>query len=90
MPKLEFSKESDISYGFWKCPNCRAQFYGGGPAVHDKSCSKTGYAGCIYVIGPKVIEAIKAWARTYGDDAKDTLNGISLNDIREQLPNHAD
>lgn len=46
---IEFNPDAKVSYGSWKCPECKNQFYGGGPALHARGCSKTGYDGLIYL-----------------------------------------
>jgi len=84
--ELKFDANHTISYGYWLCPECKAEFYGGGPALHLRDCSKRDYDGCIYVIGPGVVSAAKEWAAKYGDDSTLPLCPLSLNDIREQLP----
>ena len=84
---LEFDPSVATSFGHYKCPECDAQFYGGGPAAHYKGCKIDNYVGCIYVIGPRVVEEAKKWAEHKKDnDANMPLCPLSLSDILEQLP----
>jgi len=50
--KTRFDKNHQLSYGYYECPKCEAAFYGGGEALHRKSCTEKGYGNCIYAFGP--------------------------------------
>lgn len=82
--KLAYDPNITVSYGYYRCPACRAEFYGGGKAMHEKSCAQTGYEACILVIGDKQVEEVLEKASKHGDDYQ--WWGVSLNDLREQLP----
>ena len=60
---IVFDPESEISYGWWECPECGNKFYWGGRAMHKKGCSKTDYSGLIYHYSRKEMEgALKDYA----------------------------
>jgi len=84
--KLEFDPSHKLSYCSYRCPECGIEFYGGGEAIHRKGCSQTDYANCVCVIGPNVVARVKVWAELHGDECHDSLNPLSLKDIRDQLP----
>lgn len=69
-----------MSYGWYRCPECEAQFYGGGPALHKKNCpsSGRGYEGLEYWIGDVAIRAILK--RT------GSLNPVDASFVRAALP----
>ncbi len=48
-----FDPTNSISYGSFRCPTCKAEFFSGGKALHDKNCPETGYENCDYLFGPK-------------------------------------
>ena len=84
--KLEFDPRHDISYRYFRCPECGNRFFWGGPAQHGAGCNIPGFDGCVVIIGPKVVENIKEWAREHGNESQEPLSEISLKDIQEQLP----
>jgi hypothetical protein len=49
---VRFDPDHPISYGYFSCPVCHAEFYGGGKAMHEQECTEKGYEGCVYVFGP--------------------------------------
>lgn len=52
--KLAFDPNHTISYGYYRCQTCGAEFYGGGRTLHNAGCAtNAGYADLIYVFGPK-------------------------------------
>jgi len=84
---VEFDQEATYSVGHWKCPTCNSQFYGGGPALHDKGCSEDGYENCILVLGPSAVQGISEWAEREGDEnAYPPLIPVNLKELREQIP----
>ena len=46
-----FDPSNTISYGSFRCPVCKAEFYRGGKALHEKDCPETGYENCDYLFG---------------------------------------
>ena len=50
--KKRYAPTHELSYGYWYCPTCQAEFYGGGPALHNTGCTEQGYEPCIYCYGP--------------------------------------
>lgn len=83
---LEYDEKHTLSYGYWRCTKCNNAFFGGGEALHQPVCIERGYERCNYVIGPGVVKSAQEWASTHGDDSILPLNPLSLNDIRQQLP----
>jgi len=51
--KAIFDPTNAISYGSYRCPICKAEFFSGGKALHEKDCSETGYEKCDYLFGLK-------------------------------------
>lgn len=50
-------ENATTTYGYFKCSICGAQFYGGGPAIHDlEECKNTSYDNCNYFVGPRCKE----------------------------------
>lgn len=86
MIKLKYDPKEDLSYGLFHCPECDSSFYGGGNALHRKGCSQTDYANCEYIIGPKVVQKVKEHAKERGENAGRFIDGLSLKNIKEQLP----
>jgi hypothetical protein len=84
--ELEFDRTLTQTLGYYRCRTCGSNFYGPGRAIHMSACPETGYRNCNYVIGPQTVQAIKNWAKMYGNEATfpDTL--ISFTHIRQQLP----
>jgi hypothetical protein len=61
-------ERSTEEYGFWECPECQNTFFGGGTALHKKSCSRKGYDSLIYHFGAEEIRAQKEReAEGYGE-----------------------
>lgn len=87
MKQLEFDAKHGLSYGYYRCQGCGSTFYAGGKALHKRECSTLGYDNCVYVIGPKTVEAVKEWAVSCNEDDPSPNTGVTLNDIRQQLPN---
>lgn len=84
---LQYDKNhKNLTYGYWRCPECDYGFFGGGKALHKEDCSLNSYMGCIYVVGPDVISRAKQWAEEHGDDCIVPLNPVTLAELREQLP----
>src|SRR5690242_6049205 len=52
-----YDPESELAYGYWKCPKCGRQFYGGGHALHMDTCPdfvtawsvENVYENCLYI-----------------------------------------
>ena len=84
--KIEFDASIQVSYPLWRCPECGSKFYGGGPAVHKTGCNQRNYSKCICIIGPKAVERIKAAQEHIDENSPESLTGISLADLKEQLP----
>lgn len=40
-------------HGFYRCPKCDAEFYGGGPALHNAGCLEVDYSNCEMHVGPR-------------------------------------
>jgi len=78
MPKLEFDPNYELSYGMWRCPECKSEFFPGLTALHNRDCSQSDLSGCILVIGPHAVARAKE--RGEGKGFPD------IKDIREQLP----
>ena len=64
-------ENSTMSYGFYRCPHCNAEFYGGGKALHERSCPKKdeGYKVCEYHFGDKEVATVKRQHEILGDRA---------------------
>ena len=84
MSKFEYDPNHELSYGYFRCPSCGSTFYAGGPALHNTGCNEasSGYASCLYVVGPKTI--LDAHER--GETSPGPLDGITLAELRRQLP----
>jgi len=67
----------DVSYGLWVCPTCKSEFYGGGPAIHERECTETGYGGCEFHFGPGQVDEVNRTGRWYG---------ITLEYLKENYP----
>ena len=50
--KAVFDPTNTISYGSYRCPVCKAEFFSGGRALHEKDCAEDGYKNCDYLFGP--------------------------------------
>ncbi len=50
--RIAYDAAHELSYGYWRCPDCGAEFYDGGRALHERTCAQTDYSACIYVFGP--------------------------------------
>lgn len=50
--KLRYNATHTLSYGYFHCTACGAEFYSGGRALHEQGCTEEGYATCTYVFGP--------------------------------------
>ena len=83
--KLEYNPEEDSSVGFYRCPECRSEFFGGGRAIHRSTCTREGYDGITHVFGEKYIEKVVRYAKNCGDDDSNFW-GVSLNDLRREFP----
>lgn len=73
-----YSPDSDLSYGCYHCQECDSSFYGGGEALHRKSCSNQSYEGLDYIIGLKVFTRIML--------GEDRINPITVEDLERCLP----
>ena len=82
--QLVYDEAITISYGLWKCPACGASFYGGGKAMHEKGCSRTGYDGLEYHFGPKQVEQVKEFAAKWHPDQD--WYGLSYTVLQAQFP----
>lgn len=88
MVKLVYDESETLSYGHYRCETCKAEFYGGGPAIHKADCANKakGHEGLTFVIGREAVAEIKDWAKTNGEDRPTPLTPVSLRMLREQLP----
>lgn len=84
--QLEFDRAWTQTLGYYRCCTCGSRFYGPGRALQEPVCPETGYRNCSYVIGPQTVQAIKNWAKMYGEEAAFPDTMISLTLIRQQLP----
>ena len=73
-----------VSYGLWVCPECHAEFYGGGKALHKPDCGRGGYDGLEFHFGPSQVEAVKRCAEMFGKDHR--WYGISLAMLERDFP----
>lgn len=73
-------EDSDLSYGYFHCPECKSSFFGGGEALHRGSCSKreTECEGLDYVIGIKAFTSVMS--------GEDRINPITVEDLKRCLP----
>lgn len=83
---MAYDPSHELSYGYWICKVCKSQFYGGGPAIHEKECTvrEDGYEHCIYVFGPKQVRMVQDCAQKYGDEWM--WYGINLEFLKENFP----
>lgn len=80
MITLKYDSESNLSYGYWHCPQCKATFFGGGPALHERDCpdAPNKYKNLIYRFTRQEVEQCKAGLPTFGP--------LRIDIIREQFP----
>ena len=81
MPAISYQPDiCKMSYGLFKCKNCKAGFYGGGEALHNSSCEKSGYESTYYCFGDneswKLCFHISAPCQEIIDIAKSNPNEI--------------
>jgi hypothetical protein len=50
--KTTYNPSHESSYGYYHCPECKAEFFIGGDPLHEVGCSRTTYDECIFVFGP--------------------------------------
>lgn len=80
--KIEFDENNTgLSYGYFRCDDCKSEWYGG-VAIHDK-------ANCdlnklVYVIGSKAAAKIMEYGNQY------SLNLINAKELRAALPEIAE
>lgn len=60
---LHFDPTLNISYGYYRCPECGTAMYAGGPFFHNKGCSRwkpedSDYHGLDYHIGPEIFRRL--------------------------------
>lgn len=48
----QYDPKHELTYGYWRCHTCEAEFYGGGPALHADGCPEHDYKACVYYFGP--------------------------------------
>lgn len=82
--ELEYDPEHDLNYGMYRCKVCKSKFFGGGRAMHERSCTSQNYRDCVLIFGPKHIDEVKRVAAAVNDDEK--WWGISLNDLKTHFP----
>ena len=82
--KLVYDPEVKVSHGLWVCPECDAEFYGGGKAMHNKGCSIPGYVGLEFHFSDAHVAEAKRKAALYGEDTE--WYGISISLLREKFP----
>ncbi len=83
--KLEYNSQEESSFGYYRCPDCGSEFYGGCDAIHRSTCTRKGYDGLTHVFGPEQIQMVLRRSATLGGDDWG-CGGITLNDLREQCP----
>ena len=85
--KLEFDSNLDSPHCCYQCPACHSRFvYSPEGAHHKPDCSESEFRNCIVMVGPKIIESIKAWSRKYGEESREFLTDVSLRELQEQIP----
>jgi hypothetical protein len=88
MPKgYSYNPAHDISYELYVCPECKAEFYAVGRALHGRDCPvrDKGYDACIAVFGPKQVKRVMEKTAKYGDE-QGSWYGLSIQVLREQFP----
>lgn len=86
--KFAYDAAHTLTYGYWTCAECEAEFYGGGVALHNTGCSQAkSYESCTYTFGPKEVQEAKDAALRNGrDDQPTPLGPLSLRVLKDQFP----
>lgn len=75
---LKYDPEGTTTYGYFRCQDCGSAMFGGGPFMHRKGCTRSGYDGLEYHLGDVAIERILS--------GQGHLNPIEADELRRQLP----
>jgi len=59
---MEIRKDNSVNNsvrktGLWECPECENRFHGGGKALHQPGCSRTGYAGLTFLVSTATLRS---------------------------------
>lgn len=85
-----YDPDFEGSEGMYLCVECGKKFYGGGNALHTEECAgkDNGYKGCVFVFGPKTVEAVQKFAKNLGDNTPygNEKRPFSLKTLREDFP----
>ena len=84
--RLQYDPKHDVSYGYYICFTCGADFYGGGKALHDDNCSVRlqGYKSCVLHFGPAHIDELRNLSKNW--DENFDWYGITMADLRRYFP----
>jgi len=88
MPKqYQYDPTETLSYEHYVCPVCKSDFFGGGPALHERDCSakEQGYDACIVIFGPKQVEQVIQKVDDFGEK-HGSWYGLTIQVLREQFP----
>lgn len=76
--KLEFREDAPaVSYGYYRCEECRQEWFGGGEHLHQPGCHSDRLT---YVIGPKAVRKILECGERF------SLNPFNASGLRAALP----
>lgn len=66
--QLRYQPDRRQPYGYWTCPTCSANFYGGGDPLHGPGCpfDGDGYENCLYHFGPVEANQVKLVRHSIG------------------------
>lgn len=78
---FEAAEDQYSSMGYWSCSECGSEFFGGGKAMHRKSCSKTGYTGLVYHYTQTEVKQWNAEVMKKGYAAHLPLSPVGLSDF---------
>lgn len=78
--EFRLDQESTGHYGTWVCPECHSHFYGGGEAIHESGCSRSGYSGLIYKYTTSELNAWREKVQECGYATKLPLSPMGLAD----------
>lgn len=69
-----------LSYGYFRCPVCGKEFYGGGEALHENGCSIKDYDGLEYHYTQKELDTFAKSVWEKGINANMPLSPAGLRD----------
>lgn len=80
---IEFVYDSThtLSYGYYRCPECKVSMYGGGPIEHRNGCT----GRFRYHFGPKEVESVKD-RKAAGLAITNALGPLSFDKLKEHFP----